>query len=251
MKAFLKLIIGLLIISSSFFIINTLLLTRSAIIFTIFLSIIFILTGIYLRFKKKIVARFSLIFIISILFSYGLNSFVSTIYGTQLSSTTRIQTIIENFSSDPTKKDGSISQRLNFYTQAIDQIKENPFIGVGIGNWKIKSIDTDKDNIIGYRVPYHVHNDFLEIATEIGLIGMTLYILIIIFSVFPILKLIIKNLTTQFNDNEFVKGICLLMFFSTFLFDSMLNFPIARPIEIIIFILTISYISLSKDQEIL
>lgn len=250
MKAFLKLIIGLLIISSSFFIINTLLLTRSAIITTIFLSIIFILTGIYLRLIKKIAARFSLIFILSLLFSYGLNSFISTVYGTELSSSARIQTIVENFSEDPTKKDGSISQRLNFYTQAIDQIKENPIIGVGIGNWKIKSIDSDKDNIIGYRVPYHVHNDFLELATEIGLIGMTIYVLIIIFSIFPILKLLIKNFTIQFNDNEFVKAICILVFFSAFLIDSMLNFPIARPIEIIIFILTVSYISLSKDQEI-
>ena len=249
LKSSIKLLISLLVVSSSFFIINTLLLTRSAILITILISLLYIFVGIYLKLEKKIITRFSSIFIFSILISYGLNTLVSNFYGSELSSSNRLQTITNIFSSDSTKKDGSISQRLNFYSQAIEQIQENPIFGVGIGNWKIKSIDYDKNNIVGYRVPYHVHNDFLELATEIGIIGMVLYLLIILISVITVLRLLKRNFWGHFNRNEFIKAFSMLLFFIIFFIDSMLNFPIARPIEIILFIMIISYVSLIKEYE--
>lgn len=249
LKSSIKLLISLLVVSSSFFIINTLLLTRSAILITILISLLYIFVGIYLKLEKKIITRFSSIFIFSILISYGLNTLVSNFYGSELSSSNRLQTITNTFSSDSTKKDGSISQRLNFYSQAIEQIQENPIFGVGIGNWKIKSIDYDKNNIVGYKVPYHVHNDFLELATEIGIIGMVLYLLIILISVITVLRLLKRNFLGHFNRNEFIKAFSMLLFFIIFFIDSMLNFPIARPIEIILFIMIISYVSLIKEYE--
>ena len=245
----LKVSIATLVISASFFIINTLLLTRSAILTTLLFSLLFIATGVYIRVVKKRVTRFSRIFILSLFISYGLNTLISKTYGGELSSVNRLQTIAKTFSVDKTQRDGSISQRLNFYSEAITQIKANPILGVGIGNWKIKSIDADKENIVGYRVPYHVHNDFLELATETGIIGAGLYVLIIIFSLSFVLKLLKRNLLNQFHENEFLLAICAFSFFIAFLIDSMLNFPIARPIEIIVFILMISYISLIQDKD--
>lgn len=244
-----KIILPTLVVSASFFIINTLLLTRSAILTTLVFSLLFILTGAYLSFSKKIITGYSRILILSLFISYGLNTIISNKYGGTLSSINRLQTITNNFSEDSTQKDGSITQRLNFYSQAISQIKENPILGVGIGNWKIKSIDADKKNIVGYKVPYHVHNDFLELATETGIIGVGLYALIIIFSLSFIFKLLLENLFTQFDKNEFILVICVIAFFIAFLIDSMLNFPIARPIEIIVFILMISYISLINNKD--
>ena len=46
---------------------------------------------------------------------------------------------------------------------------------MGLGNWKIQSIQSDNSEILEYEIPYHVHNDFLEIFTELGIIGFVLF----------------------------------------------------------------------------
>ena len=72
----------------------------------------------------------------------------------------------------------STNTRLRYYSYGFQHFISNPFIGVGYGSWKIKSIDYDKENIISYIIPYTMHNDFLEVAVELGLIGLILFILI-------------------------------------------------------------------------
>ena len=64
--------------------------------------------------------------------------------------------------------DGSVDQRLRYYKQGINYFLENPFIGTGIGNWKIFSIKYDREYIDGYVVPYHAHNDFIQLVVELG-----------------------------------------------------------------------------------
>ena len=39
-------------------------------------------------------------------------------------------------------------------------MSSNPIFGAGLGNWKLKSIDYDAKDIVGYIVPYHAHSDF-------------------------------------------------------------------------------------------
>ena len=46
---------------------------------------------------------------------------------------------------------------------------QNPILGIGMGNWQLESIKADRENIQSYIIPYHVHNDFLELAAEIGI----------------------------------------------------------------------------------
>ena len=72
--------------------------------------------------------------------------------------------ISERFSNvtNPTV-DGSVNERLNFFNASVKSIINNPILGIGYGNWKIKSVDLNKDIIKSYRVPYFVHNDFLQI----------------------------------------------------------------------------------------
>ena len=80
--------------------------------------------------------------------------------------------------------DESVNERLNFYTTAIQSIGDNPLLGIGIGNWKIKSIDLSKEIIISYRVPYFVHNDFLQYLAEIGIIGGLCFMFYIFYPIF-------------------------------------------------------------------
>ena len=68
----------------------------------------------------------------------------------------------------------STQQRLRFYKAALNSILDNPVFGIGLGNWKIHATEYDKPFMIDYTVPYHVHNDFLEMIAEIGIIGFIL-----------------------------------------------------------------------------
>ena len=123
-------------------------------------------------------------------------------------------------------QDESTKQRIRFYEHSFRQILNNPIVGVGLGNWKISSIDYDKNNIVGYTVPYHVHNDFLEIATELGILGVILYISIFVVCLLALYK--------SYKKSDFTNQIFILMLFFSgliYIIDSSLNFPYARVIN--------------------
>ena len=135
-------------------------------------------------------------------------------------------------------KDGSVNQRLRYYKQGVSQFISNPLVGLGIGNYKFKSIEMDKKDIKGYVVPYHAHNDFIQIAVEQGVLGLVSYIMIFITFIFSMIK---QRLFRSRDLNIF-----LLASFSIFLIDSMFNFPIARPISQIQFVLLLSLVSFEQ-----
>ena len=114
------------------------------------------------------------------------------------------------------------NSRLKYYSDAIESIKEKPILGVGIGNWKFNSIDKGKRHIEGYIVPYHAHNDFLQILAETGILGFGSYISIFIFSLFRLKNL--KNLITR------PLLFSIFLFLGVYFIDANLNFPFARPI---------------------
>jgi len=138
-------------------------------------------------------------------------------------------------------KDGSVNQRLRYYSQALNHIKENFFLGIGSGNWKIVSIDYDKKDIEAFVIPYHAHNDFLQIFSELGIFGIIFYILFIVFS----FKKLIFN-SNAFNDKI---NIILLSSLTVYIIDSMLNFPIARPISQIFLILLVGLVEMYKIEN--
>ena len=138
-------------------------------------------------------------------------------------------------------KDESTSQRLRFYKHGLNHLFENPLIGVGIGNWKLKSIEYDKTKIESYVVPYHLHNDFLQYGTETGLIGLFLYLLLFI-------KLIYSNLI-NIKTNYFLSISLFISSFAIFI-DSNLNFPHHRPAMMILLILLLVITELYNKTKI-
>jgi len=125
--------------------------------------------------------------------------------------------------------DSSFQLRKRFINQSISMILENPLIGIGIGNWKLESIKTDRNNLKGYTVPYHSHNDFLQIGAETGIFGMIAFILLLIYPlIFFEKKINIENLILMFS-------------FIIYIFDSLINFPFARPANILIFLLILAF----------
>ena len=115
----------------------------------------------------------------------------------------------------------SSSTRIRYYTFAVKDFIANPIIGYGLGNFKIISIERDKENIRSYTIPYVMHNDFLEVAVELGIIGFTLFLLIFIYPIYFLIKRTkIKNLKTE--------HLVLLSIIFVYVVDSNLNFPFTR-----------------------
>ena len=128
----------------------------------------------------------------------------------------------------------STNTRLRYYSYGFQHFISNPFIGVGYGSWKIKSIDYDKENIISYIIPYTMHNDFLEVAVELGLIGLILFILI-----FLLPSIHLYNLFRKFKSPIYITLISSLL---VYLIDSNINFPFIRISSIFYIALIISII---------
>ena len=122
--------------------------------------------------------------------------------------------------------DGSVNQRLRYYGDVAAHIASNPILGVGLGNWKLVSIDYDKEYIKGYVVPYHAHSDFIQLGAELGIIGFLLYLGAFICAIYFAFIILFRSELNQ--DIKFFVFL-LLTSLGVYLVDANLNFPIARP----------------------
>lgn len=178
---------------------------------TLSITIIFISFFIYLIiFENGVINKLKEGFLI--LIPFIITIFVTEILFDTMRYSYRMNQIVERGSNS----------RLKYYSDAFDSVKQNPITGVGIGNWKINSIDKGKRHIEGYIVPYHAHNDYIQILAETGVFGLISYVFIFIFS-------ILNHLKIFFNNKSPLVLSCFLFLF-IYLIDSNLNFPIARPI---------------------
>ena len=128
--------------------------------------------------------------------------------------------------------DESTTHRIFLYENALDYISHNPFIGCGIGNWKVESLPYWKDRLSGYTIPYHAHNDFLELSTEIGILGGLSYL-----SMFVSILLVFLFLYIKSNKLEYlvIFSLCAVYFF-----DASINFPLERALSQVNFIVLLS-----------
>ena len=189
----------------------------------IYFFVIIVISIIYNTFKnhkslKEIFRNQNLLY--SFLFAFILFSmFVGNQNSSSISS--RISTI--DF------EETSTQQRLRFYSYGLNHIKNNIFIGVGLGNWKIKSIDYDSKNMTSYIVPYYLHNDFLEVGTELGIIGFLLYGGMFFYLIVYLIKNIFLNIfkNTSKSIPLYILFLCIIVYF----IDSNLNFPHGRAIS--------------------
>lgn len=166
---------------------------------------------------KKALSTILLPIIISILFS-NIQSRVFNSVNVQdrLETLTRLQ------------GDDSLNERIRYSLHALSSIKKNPILGIGIGNWELVSIDYDKEDIVSYVVPYHVHNDYLELIAETGIPGFLLYYGAIFIVLFKLLKpLLFKS---KINRDEFINCVIALSII-VYLIDATFNFPFARTMQ--------------------
>jgi len=123
-------------------------------------------------------------------------------------------------------QDGSVNQRLRYYKDVFTHLSAHPIFGTGLGNWKLKSIEYDSKDITGYVVPYHAHNDFIQLGAELGIIGFLLYLGVFLWAVYYVFA-IIRHSKSSAEEKTFV--FLLLVALGVYSVDANLNFPIARP----------------------
>ncbi len=128
------------------------------------------------------------------------------------------------------------NSRIHLWKSAADYIIHHPFIGDGYGNWKLASIPYEKSLANELFVPYHSHNDFLENAADLGLIGgfafIGLFILLFIYTIHTWRD-------ERYHDYRFIVSIGFLAI-TCYGVDALLNFPAERTAMQTMFTLTAS-----------
>jgi len=140
-------------------------------------------------------------------------------------------TVTDRLTSLSNIADESNQVRLRLWAHAVDYTKHHPFIGCGIGNWKIASIPYQRTITNDLYVPIHAHNDFVETFAELGIPGGLLFLGMFV----CILVFTIK--TYQSNADEETKFIAVftLLAFIGYAIDALFNFPSERPISQLFF----------------
>jgi len=93
-----------------------------------------------------------------------------------------------------------IGERMTFYRAAVDQIRAYPVTGIGPGNFAFASLENAENRISTHDPNYvakHVHNDFLEIWVEFGLITFLSYMGIIGLLFFKMIRTGIRPIDTD------------------------------------------------------
>jgi len=210
------------------------LLSRASFIAFAFTLFLICLYAIINNMDKRLLKTSMIVFAILISYSfmnYALNTKDSSIISDRISS---IQVDTE---------DQSINERLRFYKAALYSISKHPILGIGIGNWKIESIKYDSKYMGGYRIPFHAHNDFLQITAESGIISLLFFLSFLFYPFFNFIK---KKIYKQNNFYYFT----LLIMIVTYIIDSLLNFPISRPIShVFLIFIMVAFIGLFNNNE--
>ena len=129
-----------------------------------------------------------------------------------------------------TKRAGDITvaseqnSRIHLWQGAIDYATKHPILGAGYGNWKLASIPYEKEYTNDLFVPYHCHNDFIEMFADLGVIGGVAFLFI-----FILLGLAVLKIWKQSNDHSarLVASIA-LMAVACYFVDAFFNFPVER-----------------------
>lgn len=103
---------------------------------------------------------------------------VGIIIITFLLSTTG-KSVSERFSSSFSSSDKSVTHRFVLWEEAIEVFKKYPIAGVGLGAYP-----HEVDFLADYRKPIYVHNTYLDILVEVGIVGLLMWIGLFISSLY-------------------------------------------------------------------
>ena len=138
----------------------------------------------------------------------------------------------------------SLDARQKFWQSAVISISKMPFFGCGLGNWKIETLQYEQKwnsiNVNGV----HVHNDFLQVPAETGVLNGIIFILIFAFLIYYNLKTMQKSS----EKDQIIFAVLLAGSITGLMIDSFFNFPLSRPTIQIIFVILIVFTLINYFQ---
>lgn len=140
--------------------------------------------------------------------------------------------------------------RLKSWSQTSNLIKENPLLGVGLGNWKIAVLEYENPTKSDFIYHLKTHNDFLEVTSEVGVLGFLCFLALFLFTFYNLVNSLFIQKSTKQLDLLFLSSFGLL----AYSFDAFFNFPQDRPEIQALFVIYlglsigISPQSLTKDK---
>ena len=114
--------------------------------------------------------------------------------------------------------------RLRLWKAGLDYFSKHPFIGDGYGNWKLASIPYEKEYTNDLFVPYHTHNDFIEAAADVGIIGGLAYLGLLVLAFLFTLRIWLKEDAKDYRLFATISFMVLTCYFV----DAFLNSPTER-----------------------
>jgi len=133
-----------------------------------------------------------------------------------------IASVRDRFISIFDTNEGSNIGRLEIWSEAIEVIKYNPLLGVGLGNYA--NFVRPEAN---YREPIYAHNTYLDLASEIGIPGMLAWILLLFWGIDPLWK----NEKNLFN---LAASLSIFWFFLHSLFETPVFSPQILPLILVL-----------------
>ncbi len=144
---------------------------------------------------------------------------------------------------------GSSKDRIELWSRSIDIIKESPFFGHGLASWKLEVMKysntglVSEDNVTFYQRP---HNDYLWVLSEQGIVGLLLFLSILSFVFYSIVKFF-RNKNEHAHSGFFL---CLLAVVIAYLCLAVFSFPRERIAQNIYFYVSLGILfNLSQHQN--
>lgn len=139
----------------------------------------------------------------------------------------------------------TVMTRLYAWVLATEMINDKPLLGIGYGNYKVKYFDyvdkTQKDEryknykqLLEYsqaRMSARTHNDYLQTAAELGIIGLCAFLFILVIIICELLRLIRSCKNTDWKFLAIVQFASIVVILT----DAFFNFPLLLPNTIILF----------------
>ncbi|SHJ61890.1 O-antigen ligase family protein [Paramaledivibacter caminithermalis] len=104
--------------------------------------------------------------------------------------------VLNRISTIGSLQDSSNFYRFNVWNMAIDILKDYWFSGIGVGYIAFRKISPF---YIKTMSPYHTHNTYLQIAIELGIVGVIVFLLLVLF----IFKMGINSIIN--GEDKFIK----------------------------------------------
>jgi len=200
--------------------------TRTFYLATILTVVIFVIYGAidFFILKRRETGVKVLIHVGLVVIAFGIFSFVQNyLYPQEVRQSTSFGARLAEVANQENASNNL--RKTAWVITATDMIPNDPLLGVGIGNWKVRFLQYENSYSPHYIYMYKNHNDFLELTAEVGIFGGLAFVAIFLLAAFYFFKGTYKNKNSE-QEQWFFLPLFGLFAYS---FDAFFNFPQDRP----------------------